>query len=294
MVGKTITIRLTARDNTLSLAYRIVEDEDISVLETPKAVISEIDTYGHVGIQCTANGNYDIDNITLINTDETENYTCVEKTLSDTNIMVSAGGKETGSIDLGDMKNKTAVFTPIDRDNFKLNADGTYEYTAPETKPNEAIEISYTVTINDWVLGGWYSPVGDASIYTATGKVRIEVSEVTLREIVVTPPSKTQYTVGETLDLSGMVVMAKMSDGTEKTVAAADYTVDTSKFDGEKAGTYEITVTYQSQTAVFRVTVAESVKTGCGASVSLAGSVVLAAVIAGTAMLLFCLRKKED
>lgn len=294
MVGKTITVRLTARDNSLSLAYRIVEDEDISVLDTPKAVISEIDTYGHIGIQCTANGNFDIDNLILINTDETENYTLTKKTLSDTKITVSKGEKITGSIDLGDMENKTAVFTPVNSEGFKLNEDGTYEFTAPASKPDEAIEVDYTVTIDDWKLDGWYSPVGDASVYTVSGKVIIEVSEVTLSEITVTPPSKTQYTVGETLNLDGMVVKAIMSDGTEKTLEASEYTIDTSKFDGEKAGTYEIKVTYQSKSAAFSVTVAESAKTGCGAAISLAGSVSLAAVIAGAAAVVLGIRKKKD
>ena len=278
----------------MSLAYRIVEDEDISVLDTPKAVISEIDTYGHIGIQCTANGNFDIDNLILINTDETENYTLTKKTLSDTKITVSKGEKITGSIDLGDMENKTAVFTPVNSEGFKLNEDGTYEFTAPASKPDEAIEVDYTVTIDDWKLDGWYSPVGDTSVYTVTGKVIIEVSEVTLSEITVTPPSKTQYTVGETLNLDGMVVKAIMSDGTEKTLEASEYTIDTSKFDGEKAGTYEIKVTYQSKSAAFSVTVAESAKTGCGAAISLAGSVSLAAVIAGAAVVVLGIRKKKD
>ena len=292
--GKTITIRLTARDNSLSLAYRIVEDEDISVLDTPKAVISEIDTYGHIGIQCTANGNFDIDNLVLINTDETENYTLTQKTLSETKITATVGEKVTGSIDLGDMTNKSAVFTPVDREGFKLNADGTYEYTAPAAKPEEAIEFSYDVTIDDWNLDGWYSPVGNASVYTVTGKVVVEVNEVTLSEIVVTPPTKTQYTVGESLDLSGMAVKAKMSDGTETALAAADYTVDASKFDCEKAGTYEIKVTYGSKTATFNVTVSEKTEAGCSSSVSVAGGAVLAVMMLGTAASVVAVRKKKD
>lgn len=112
--GKTVTVRLVAKDNSLSLAYR-VEGEDESVLDTPKAVISNIDTYGHVGIQCTQNGNFDVDNLILINTDETENYTLTKKTPADTQVKAGVGEKVTGKIDLGDMVNKSAAFTPVER-----------------------------------------------------------------------------------------------------------------------------------------------------------------------------------
>lgn len=287
--GKTVTVRLVAKDNSLSLAYR-VEGEDESVLDTPKAVISNIDTYGHVGIQCTQNGNFDVDNLILINTDETENYTLTKKTPADTQVKAGVGEKVTGKIDLGDMVNKSAAFTPVEKDGLKLNADGSYEYTAPAAKPEGKVEFSYSVTIDDWKLGGWYSPAGEASEYTATGKIVVEITDVS--KISVTAPTKTEYTIGEELDLSGMVVKAEMSDGSVKILQASEYTIDTSAFDGNKDGEYEIKVAYRSQSAAFTVKVVK--QSGCGSSVVFAGGagIALAATAlaaAGTAVL----RKKE-
>lgn len=67
-----------------------------------------------------------------------------------------------------------------------------------------------------------------------------------------TPPTKTQYNVGEELDLTGMVVTAAWSDGTKE--AVTDYTV--SGYDSSAAGTCSVTVTYQGETVSFEVTVA--------------------------------------
>lgn len=276
--GKTVTVRLVAKDNSLSLAYR-VEGEDESVLDTPKAVISNIDTYGHVGIQCTQNGNFDVDNLILINTDETENYTLTKKTPADTQVKAGVGEKVTGKIDLGDMVNKSAAFTPVEKDGLKLNADGSYEYTAPAAKPEGKVEFSYSVTIDDWKLGGWYSPAGEASRYTVNGKIVVDITDVS--KISVTAPTKTEYTIGEELDLSGMVVKAEMSDGSEKILQASEYTIDTSAFDANKEGEYEIKVTYRSQSVTFTVKVVKQAG-GCGSSVVFAGGAGIA--LAATAL----------
>ena len=294
MIGKGFTVRVEARDNRLTLAY-CVDGEDESVLDTPKAVISEIDTFGHVGIQCTDGGNFDIDNLILINTDEVENYELTEKESPVTQITAAEGQTVTGSIDLGDMTNKTAVFTPVEQNGFKLNADGTYEYTAP-AEAADIPSISYTVTIDDWCLDGWYSPVDSASEYTLTGSVQITVTEVTLSEITVTPPTKTEYTVGEELDLSGMTVSAVMSDGSKQTLASTDYTVDQSAFKSDTAGTYTISVSYEGKTDTFTVTVAAvPAETGCGASVAAAGIAgVAAAVLLVSAAFLIRRRERKD
>ncbi len=108
-----------------------------------------------------------------------------------------------------------------------------------------------------------------------------------------TAPTKTEYTIGEELDLSGMVVKAQMSDGSVKILQASEYTIDTSAFDGNKDGEYEIKVAYRSQSAAFTVKVVKQAG-GCGSSVVFAGGagIAIAATAlasAGTAVL----RKKE-
>jgi len=73
-----------------------------------------------------------------------------------------------------------------------------------------------------------------------------------LDSITVTPPTKTDYTVGDELDTTGMVVTAKYNDDTTKTVTGT-----LSGYDKTKAGTQTITVTFEGKTATFTVTVSE-------------------------------------
>lgn len=76
---------------------------------------------------------------------------------------------------------------------------------------------------------------------------------------VTTQPTKTEYAIGDALDLSGMVVTATMSDGTTAELGEGEYTV--SEFDSSTAGEKTITVTYAadtSLTATFKVTVKEA------------------------------------
>lgn len=76
---------------------------------------------------------------------------------------------------------------------------------------------------------------------------------------VTTQPTKTEYAIGDALDLSGMVVTATMSDGTTSELGEGEYTV--SEFDSSTAGEKTITVTYAadtSLTATLKVTVKEA------------------------------------
>ena len=77
--------------------------------------------------------------------------------------------------------------------------------------------------------------------------------EAKVTSIEVTAPEKTTYNKGEELDLTGMKVVAKYSDGTIKDVNAEDCEV--TGFDSEKAGKKVITVTYEGKSATFEVTV---------------------------------------
>ena len=77
---------------------------------------------------------------------------------------------------------------------------------------------------------------------------------------VTTQPTKTEYAIGDALDLSGMVVTATMSDGTTAAeLGKGEYTV--SEFDSSTAGEKTLTVTYAadtSLTATLKVTVKEA------------------------------------
>lgn len=75
--------------------------------------------------------------------------------------------------------------------------------------------------------------------------------------IVSTLPTKTTYTVGDKLDLTGIIVKAKYSDDSEKEVT--NYTTtpaDKSTLD--TAGQTEIVVSLEDKSATFKVTVNEA------------------------------------
>lgn len=81
-----------------------------------------------------------------------------------------------------------------------------------------------------------------------------ETKEVT--EIKVTLPTKTEYIVGEELDLTGMKVEAVYHDNTTEDVTEKAE-VKVTDFDSKKVGKQTITVTYEERTATFTVTVKE-------------------------------------
>ncbi|MCU6688381.1 bacterial Ig-like domain-containing protein, partial [Dorea acetigenes] len=75
--------------------------------------------------------------------------------------------------------------------------------------------------------------------------------------ITVTAPTKTEYTAGEELDLDGMKVTVKYSNGEEKEITEG---YEVSGYDKAKTGEQTVTVTYEGKTATFKVTVKEEAK----------------------------------
>ena len=90
---------------------------------------------------------------------------------------------------------------------------------------------------------------------TFTVNVKEAAPVVTLESITVTGPNKTEYEIGDELDLTGLMVTAHYSDGNEKVLSAGDYEV--SGFDSAAAGEKTVTVTYQGETVSFKITVKE-------------------------------------
>ena len=77
---------------------------------------------------------------------------------------------------------------------------------------------------------------------------------VTLSSISVTPPTKTTYEVGDSLVLTGMVVTARYSDSSTKTISNSDVSV-TGFNSASAVASQTLTVTYQGKTATFTVTI---------------------------------------
>jgi len=81
------------------------------------------------------------------------------------------------------------------------------------------------------------------------------VEVITLSSIrVATPPTKTTYVVGESINQAGISVIATWSNNSTETIAAGTAGL-TFNFDSSTAGTKTVTVTYGGKTATFNVTV---------------------------------------
>ncbi len=69
-----------------------------------------------------------------------------------------------------------------------------------------------------------------------------------LEKLILTPPAKTVYSLGEPLDLSGMSVKAVYDDGTQVELLEKDYTVE--GFDSRRAGGQMVTISYTNGATV--------------------------------------------
>ncbi len=153
---------------------------------------------------------------------------------------------------------------------------------------NYAEGASVTITANEPETGkqfkewtgadGLTFTSGSATTATATFTMPANAVTVTatyeeivpkLSSITVTPPTKTQYNVGEELDTSGMVVYAKYIGEPQKVVTDA---VTLSGFDSSSVGIVTVTVSYTegniTKTATFDVTIVEPVSVSYNISVS--------------------------
>lgn len=102
-----------------------------------------------------------------------------------------------------------------------------------------------------------------------------------LVKITVSGPDKNKYEVGESLDLTGLVVTAHYDDNTTAILNAGDYTV--SDVDMSSNGKKTITVSYQGMDATFTITVG---KVGCGATIVESTSLIFFISLIGVAFVL--------
>lgn len=122
----------------------------------------------------------------------------------------------------------------------KLKVSGSsVEFAVPALTEDSVIQV-YTYGISGSVRGSYYLTI------------KAEEDDDVITGIQVTPPVKLEYTKGESLDLTGMVVEAVYSDGSKKEIS--DYTV--SKLE-EKTGKQKVIVNYEGKTAEFTVEVVE-------------------------------------
>lgn len=129
--------------------------------------------------------------------------------------------------------------------------------------------------------GQFFGYMDDISVYNnalSYKQIRALDSLDEIKRISVTPPTKTTFNKGETLDLTGMVVTATLADGTTRELAVNEYSVEPAANSVlNTAGTITVVVTVAGTDTTFKadfdVTVKErfitSLKTGTAAVISL-------------------------
>ena len=113
--------------------------------------------------------------------------------------------------------------------------------------------------------GGYPEITGGTSPYTDTSYKTGEASwpnnfdltsPIVVTSIAITTaPTKTAYSVGDTLDLTGMVVTASLSGGTGATKVVTDYTASPANGATLTAEDTKVTVTYEGKTAEQAITI---------------------------------------
>lgn len=150
--------------------------------------------------------------------------------------------KEVVEIELTSLPSKLKYKRGESFDSSGLIVTATYsDGTVQET-------TDYTLSSPDMSSAGTKTVTITYDDQTAT--FDIEVIAISKIEIT-TLPDKLEYRKNETLDTTGLVVSTVWTDGSKETIS--DYTL--SGFDSTETGEKTITVTYQTFTATFNVTV---------------------------------------
>jgi len=170
-------------------------------------------------------------------------------------VMVNAPGKTLLSI---------AITTPPTKTQYELNEPldtagmvVTAAYSDNTTPVISAGNGGYTMSSFDSSTAGSKTVTVSYGGKTADFTVMVNApGEKTLESIAVTtPPTKTQYTVGESLNTAGMVVTATYSDGSTAVIPAGTGGYTTSGFSSSAVGPNTVTVSYGGKTDTFTVTI---------------------------------------
>lgn len=149
----------------------------------------------------------------------------------------------------GTISPETASVSKGDSVEFTASVKEGYEITSVLVNGTALDETSYSV-LEDGTLTFTISDIAENQYVTVIASELGKEPEMT--SLKVTLPSKTQYEIGEKLDLTGFKVEAVYDDGHAEDVTKE---AEVSEFDSATAGEKEITVSYGGMTEVFTVTV---------------------------------------
>lgn len=117
--------------------------------------------------------------------------------------------------------------------------------------------ISQIPVVSEMCSGYDSTKVGQQKIHIRCGEYETDytinvISKTKLTGISIQEPNKKEYTIGETLDTSGMKVTANYSDGSSKDVTKE---VKITGYDKNKNGAQQISISFEGKTVYFSVEV---------------------------------------
>ena len=251
----TITVTYKGKTATFDVNVKEAKVTSISVKNKPnKLNYYEGDTLDVTGLKVIATYNNG-------STSEISGYDYTPKVLNNsgiTTITVTYEGKtatfdvnvkkiELDSISINTMPSKTVYFV-----GDSLNAAGLSLKLKYNNGSEKITNTGFDIDIDKLISAGTQS-------VTITYSGKKTTFDVTVKDVIIsgisinTMPSKTAYFVGDTLDITGLKVIATYNNGSTSEISDYDYTPKVLN----NSGITTITVTYEGKTATFDVNVKE-------------------------------------
>lgn len=266
---QTIYAYFVSDNGDYSITTRVYTDDvQSSTGGTLSLTRSSVDRGESYTYTATAKSGYTLDHVTVVNAGTSTDYTSTSRTIT-----AGAGAQKVYAYfvsNSGDYKIVSNVYTSgaSSITGGTLTTSGVSASTSGTKYCNYGTSVVYTITPNS----GYYlsellvdnSSVETNKLTSFTYTFSNVKSNHTIKAyflptnnissiVVKTLPAKTSYTVGDTLDTTGLVLTAIRSDGTTTNVTSG-FTCTPTVLNA--VGTQAITVTYNSKTTSFNVTVA--------------------------------------
>ena len=255
---KDVNIALKGTTHTTTVQIHIMGVEDLSIDTLPYRTTYRVgDALDFTGLELVAL--YSDSHLEDVNP-RWENVTITGNTSKDgpnqTITFTYKGKSASYKIDVWLTDEGLAALVEAQLTAIRNSVDQDY-YTTENWQAVQAIISDLESTLNSFDAreeGQHYT--SDVMGYVNLAKEEIaKIPVKSLHSITVSGPSKTTYVVGDTLDLTGLVVTAHFDDGSSKVLTSNQYAVETENVDMSVAGTKTITVSFGGKSTTFTVTV---------------------------------------